>query len=75
MCGINVEETKAKIKELRNRKNYTISFLCDNLGLSQQALHKWEQSSNGTLPSLDNLVALAELYKVKLDDIIIRRPD
>ena len=72
MCGINVAETKMRIKSLRIKNEYEMSFLEEYFGLSHQALYKWEQLSNTTLPSLDNLVALADLYGVSLDDIIIR---
>ena len=73
MCGIDVAKTKIRIKMLRIESGYDMNFLEKHFGLSHQALYKWEQLSNATLPSLDNLVALAELYGVSLDDIIIRR--
>lgn len=73
MCGIDVAKTKIRIKMLRMESGYDMNFLEKYFGLSHQALYKWEQLSNATLPSLDNLVALSELYGVSLDDIIIRR--
>lgn len=72
MCGIDVEKTKLNIKMLRIQNKLKIKDLEDYFGLSHQALGKWEQLSIGTLPSLDNLVGLADLYGVKLDDIIVR---
>ena len=36
-----------------------------------QAVYKWE--SGKSLPSLDNLVALAGLYQISLDGIIVTR--
>ena len=73
MCGIDVAKTKIIIKMLRIESGHDMNFLEKYFGLSHQALYKWEQLSNATLPSLDNLVALSELYDVSLDDIIIRR--
>ncbi len=73
MCGIDVDKTKLTIKRLRTEREFRICDLEQHLGLSFQALYRWEQLSNSTLPTLDNLVALADLYGIRIDDIIIRR--
>lgn len=41
-------------------------------GFSRQALYKWEDVNKKTLPTLENLYALAGLYEVPLDSLLVR---
>lgn len=49
----------------RNKLNLTQSDVAEKLGISFQAVSLWERGE--TLPELDKLVALAELYQVSTD--------
>ena len=40
-----------------------------------QSIYTWENSACKYLPRLDNLVTLAKLYKVSLDDLIVIRTE
>lgn len=42
--------------------------LAEKLGVSRQAVSKWERSESS--PDTDNLIALAKLYGVSLDDLL-----
>ena len=62
----------AKIKELRKLKKITVAQICDYVGIySEQAVYKWQRGES--MPTLDNLVALCELFDVTTDELLIRR--
>lgn len=56
------------LKELRASCKITQEFVAESLGVSRQAVSKWE---NGTSdPSMSNLIALAKLYGVTVEEIL-----
>ena len=56
------------LKEYRIRNNMTQEFVAGRLGVSRQAVSKWE---NGTSdPSTSNLIAIAKLYNVPAEEIL-----
>ena len=56
------------LKELRTEKNMTQEFVAESLGISRQAVSKWE---NGTSePSTSNLIAIAKLYGVEPEELL-----
>lgn len=56
------------LKENRLRCKMTQEFVAEALGVSRQAVSKWE---NGTTdPSTSNLIALAKLYGVDAEEIL-----
>ena len=48
------------LKDVRNRVGMSQEFVADQLGISRQAVTKWELGQSK--PSAKNLQALAELY-------------
>lgn len=69
---IDLIATGNNIKNLRISSGFSVANLKNELSLcSVQAIYKWQ--SGITLPSVDNLAAMAKLFNVKIDDIIIRR--
>ena len=57
-----------RLQELRKKAGYSQEQLAGLLGLSRQAVSKWE---NGTSdPSTVNLLALAKLYGVSADELL-----
>ena len=44
---------------------------CERLGVSRQAVSKWERGESS--PDTDNLIALAELYGLSLDALVLGR--
>ena len=62
--------TGANIVRLRKAAGLTVHDLQMAFGFnSPQAIYKWQ---NGTaLPTVDNLIGLAALLKVHIDDILI----
>lgn len=57
-----------KLQQLRKENGYTQEELADILGISRQAVSKWERAESS--PDTDNLISLAKLYKVSLDEIL-----
>ena len=56
------------IKENRIRCNMTQEFVAEQLGVSRQAVSKWE---NGTSdPNTSNLLALAKLYGISAEELL-----
>lgn len=56
------------LKARRTAANYTQEYVAEALGISRQAVSKWE---NGTSePSTANLMALAKLYGVSVDELL-----
>lgn len=73
MCDIPVidmEKTGQNIIKLRIRCGLSVKDIQDVFGfVTPQAIYKWQ---NGTaLPSVDNLVILAAIFQVRVDDILI----
>lgn len=56
------------LKDHRTRCSMTQEFVAESLGVSRQAVSKWE---NGTAdPSTSNLLKLAKLYGVTAEELI-----
>ena len=56
------------LKENRIRCQMTQEFVAEHLGVSRQAVSKWE---NGTSdPSTSNLLALAKLYGISAEELL-----
>lgn len=57
-----------KLSKLRKENNYTQEQLADVLGVSRQAISKWE--SNITYPGTDKLIRISELFNCSLDYLL-----
>lgn len=53
---------------LRNQNNLTQEELAERLDVSRQSISKWEL--NKTLPDVDKLIQLSEMYQVSIDYLI-----
>ena len=56
------------LKEHRTRCKMTQEFVAEQLGVSRQAVSKWESGVSD--PSTSNLIALAKLYKVPVEELL-----
>lgn len=61
-------EIANRLVQLRKEKGYSQEELASKLGLSRQAVSKWERAEAS--PDTDNLILLARLYGVSLDDLL-----
>ena len=67
---IDMTKTAQNIVILRKRAGLSVRDLQDAFGFgTPQAIYKWQQGL--ALPTIDNLVALAALLGVTIDDIIV----
>ena len=67
-------ENANRLAELRRSHGLSQEELAEKLGVSRQAVSKWERAESS--PDTDNLIALARLYGVSLDDLLgLRLPD
>ena len=67
---IDMTATGINITRLRVNTGLTVKDLQDIFGFSTpQAIYKWQRGT--ALPTVDNLVVLAAVFGVKIDDILI----
>ena len=66
---VNVKRTGEMIDRLRLERGLTVRELMEMLGMTVQAYYKW--LSGVCLPKIDVLVMLADIFGVKVDDIIV----
>ena len=67
---IDMTATGGNITRLRVNAGLTVKDLQDIFGFSTpQAIYKWQRGT--ALPTVDNLVVLAAVFGVKIDDILI----
>ena len=64
---MNVEIAQ-RLSARRKQAGLSQEALAERLGVSRQAVSKWERSESS--PDTDNLIALAQLYGVSLDDLL-----
>lgn len=57
-----------RLVELRRAFGFSQEELAEKLGVSRQAVSKWERAESS--PDTDNLIALARLYRVSLDELL-----
>lgn len=57
-----------RLYELRTRNGYSQDELARLIGISRQAISKWERAES--IPDIENLLALARLYDVTVDEIM-----
>lgn len=61
-----------KLAKLRREQNLTQEQLAELLGVSRQAISKWE--SNAAYPETEKLIRLAKLYDSSLDYLLLDKP-
>ena len=67
---INMIATGHNISRMRKEKGITIKQIQEQMGFNTpQAIYKWQNGS--TLPSLENLVVLAELFNTSIEELIV----
>ena len=61
-------ETANHLQMLRKKNGYSQEELAEKIGISRQAVSKWERAEAS--PDTDNLILLAKLYGVTLDELL-----
>ena len=69
--SIDMAATGANIAALRRTAGMSVVDLQNIFGFSTpQAIYKWQRGE--AMPTLDNLVILAAVFGVSMDDVIVR---
>ena len=67
--AVNLTETGKNIIRLRTERGLTVRDLQSVFGFTTpQAIYKWQRGDD--LPTIDNLVILARIFKVTMDEIV-----
>lgn len=61
-----------KLKILRRQHGLTQEQLAEKLGVSRQALSKWE--SDASVPDTENIIRLAHLFDITTDHLLLDAP-
>ncbi len=61
-------EIANRLQKLRKENGYSQEELALKLGISRQAVSKWERAESS--PDTDNLIILARLYNMSLDELL-----
>src|SRR5699024_9661469 len=69
---MNVEIAQ-RLAAMRREQGYSQEELAERLGLSRQAVSKWERAESS--PDIGNIVALAKLYGVTVDELLSLEED
>ena len=70
MPVIDMIKTGQNIMDLRVAAGLSVKDLQDIFGFATpQAIYKWQHGT--TLPTIDNLVVLASVFHVHMDDILV----
>lgn len=59
-----------RIRELRKQAKLSQEMMAEKIGVSRQAITKWETGLG--VPDIENLVAIADLFKLPLDELMGR---
>lgn len=71
---IDMVKTGQNIMKLRVQKGLSVKDLQDIFGFATpQAIYKWQHGT--AMPTIDNLVVLAALFQVHMDDILVINTD
>lgn len=57
-----------RLKEIRKNEGLSQEQLAEKIGVSRQAITKWETGKG--LPDVENMVIIAEIFKTTLDDLL-----
>ena len=61
-------ELQERIYQLRKERNLTQEELADRLGVSRQAVSRWEMGT--ARPEIDNLTAMSRIFGLTLDELV-----
>lgn len=68
MPVIDMKRTGENIKQFRKAANISVKDIVNNTGVSERAVFKWQQGM--AVPTIDNLIVLAAMFKVTIDQIV-----
>ena len=70
---INMKKTGANIRLLRKYTGLRIIDISQALHVYENSVYRWQTGTS--LPNIDNLVLLADLFKCRIDDLLVIERD
>ena len=71
MPCVDVKATGDNIRAICAKTGTKVSDVADAVGISKTAVYKWINGS--AMPTVDNIVILASIFNVRMDDIVAVR--
>ena len=71
MPVIDMISTGKNIKDMRKKAGVTIDDIMNVCGISKGSVCKWQRGD--TMPTIDNMVILASIFGVGIDDIVVTK--
>ena len=69
---IDIPATSRRLKEIREKRGLKIADVQKLFNFEYpQAVYDWENPEKKTLPRIENLVFLAKIYGVSMDELIV----
>lgn len=69
---IDIPATSRRLKEIREKRGLKIADVQKLFNFEYpQAVYDWENPEKKTLPRIENLVFLAKIYGVSIDELIV----
>ena len=62
-------ELANRLIQLRKDHHFSQEELAEKLGISRQAISKWERAESS--PDTDNLILLSQLYQISIDELLL----
>ncbi len=67
-----ISKIPERLRELRQAHGYSQEELAEKMIVTRQAISKWERGD--ALPDTENLIALAEIYGISIDELVGHTP-
>ena len=68
MPMVDMIKTGENIKKFRQESNMSVCDVADITGVTERSVFKWQKGIS--VPSIDNLIVLAAIFHVTIDQII-----
>ena len=66
---LNLAETGANLRKLREQRELTVSQMSDLLGVTNSAIYRWEEGA--AMPALDQIKNICGLLETPFDQIFV----
>lgn len=67
---LNPQNISRRINMILEASGYSVNQLSQIFGVSPQAIHKWTNSDNQTIPDIQHLYDISQLAGVTIDYIV-----
>ncbi len=72
MKTVDMETTGKRIDEMRKKRGMTVADIMEQIGFSSpNTFSKWRRGIS--MPTIDNLVMLADIFECGIGDIVVTR--